>query len=41
MTKDLQERLVLATLDALLEGDPVLTVAVGDGRLNITWKDDK
>lgn len=40
MTDGLRERLVLAALDALREGDPVLTIAVGDGRLNVTWRDD-
>lgn len=40
MTRDLQERLLLAAVEALIEGDPVLTIAVGDGRLNITWRDD-
>jgi hypothetical protein len=34
---ELRDRLVLALVDALTEGDPVLTVAVGDRELTLRW----
>jgi hypothetical protein len=33
----LRERLVLAAVDALAEGDPLLVIGVGDNELRLGW----
>lgn len=33
----LRERLVLAVVDALIKGDPLVTIAIGDGLVNVSW----
>ena len=37
MADGLRERLVLALLDALADGDPLLVIGVGDDELRVGW----
>jgi hypothetical protein len=39
MIDKLRDRLVLAALDALTEGDPVLLIGVGDNEIRLGWVD--
>lgn len=36
----LRERLVLALMEALVGSDPLVTIAVGNNRVNVSWGDD-
>jgi hypothetical protein len=40
MIDKLRDRLVLAALDALTEGDPVLLIGVGDNEVRLGWADN-
>lgn len=39
-TGGLRERLVLAMVESLTDGDPVVTIGVDDTRLDVDWGDD-
>jgi len=34
----LRERIILAVLDVLADGDPVVTVVIGPCEINVGWK---
>lgn len=37
MADDLRSKLILAALTTLKRGDPVITIAIGDRQITITW----
>lgn len=41
MAEPLRNRLVRAVVEALTETDPVVSVAVGENRLHVSWVVDK
>ena len=41
MAEPLTERLILAAVEALHTDDPLITIELGDNRLNISWPEVK
>lgn len=35
----LRDRIVIAAIEALNDGDPIITIGVGQDTVNITWSD--